>query len=61
MEEKVAAVVNIDVRVVTPDALWELGLNVKTLVGKVVRLNWLFIQKDYLRLRTCHCCLNGAE
>ena len=24
-----------DVRAVTPDALWELGLSVKTLVGKV--------------------------
>ena len=35
MEEKVAAVVNMDVRAVTPDALLELGLSVKTLVGKV--------------------------
>ena len=26
---------NVDVRAVTPDALWELGLSVKTLVGKV--------------------------
>ena len=33
--ECVAAVVNMDVRTVTPDALWELGLSVKTLVGKV--------------------------
>ena len=30
-----AAVVNMDVRAATPDALWELGLSVKTLVGKV--------------------------
>ena len=35
MEEQVAAVINMDVRAVTPDALWELGLSVKTLVGKV--------------------------
>ena len=35
MEESVAAVVNMDVRAVTPDALWELGLSVKTLIGKV--------------------------
>ena len=35
MEEKVAAVVNMDVRAVTPDALWELGLSVRALVGKV--------------------------
>ena len=35
MEEAVAAVVNTDVRAVTPDALLELGLSVKTLVGKV--------------------------
>ena len=34
MEEKVAAVVDMDVRAVTSDALWELELNVKTLVGK---------------------------
>ena len=34
MEEKVAAIVNMDVRVVTPDVLKELGLSVKTLVGK---------------------------
>ena len=27
MEESVAAVVNMDVRAVTPDALWELGLS----------------------------------
>ena len=33
--EKVAAIVNMDVRAVTPDALWELGLGVKTLVGTV--------------------------
>ena len=35
MEETVAAVVNTDVRAVTLDALWELGLSVKTLVGQV--------------------------
>ena len=35
MEESVAAVVNMDVRAVTQDVLWELGLSVKTLVGKV--------------------------
>ena len=35
MEEAIAAVVNIDVRAVTPDAFWELGLRSKTLVGKV--------------------------
>ena len=37
MEELVAAVVNMGVRAITPtpDALWELGLNVKTLLGKV--------------------------
>ena len=35
MEESVAAVVNMDVRAVTPDALRELGLSVKTLIGKV--------------------------
>ena len=35
MEESVAAVVDMDVRAITPDALWELGLSVKTLVGKV--------------------------
>ena len=35
MEEKVATVVNMDVRAVTLDALWELGLNVRALVGKV--------------------------
>ena len=34
-EEKVAAVVNIDLRAVTSDALRELVLNVKTLVGRV--------------------------
>ena len=33
LEEKVTAVVNMDVNMVTPDALWELGLGVKTLVG----------------------------
>ena len=33
MEEMVAAVVNMVVRAVTPNALWELGLSVKTLVG----------------------------
>ena len=35
MKGSVAAVVNMDVRAVTPDALWELELSVKTLVGKV--------------------------
>ena len=35
IEESVAAVVDVDVRAATPDALWELGLSVKTLVGKV--------------------------
>ena len=35
MEEAVAALVNMDVRAVTPDALWEMGLSVKTLIGKV--------------------------
>ena len=35
MEEAVAALVNMDVRAVTPDALWEIGLSVKTLIGKV--------------------------
>ena len=35
MEVKVAAVVNMVVRAVTPDASWELGLSVKTLVEKV--------------------------
>ena len=35
IRECVAAVVNMDVRTVTTDALWELGLSVKTLVGKV--------------------------
>ena len=35
MEEKVATVVNMDVRAVTPDALWELELSVRALVGKV--------------------------
>ena len=35
MEESVVAVVNMGVRAVTPDALWELGLNVKTLIRNV--------------------------
>ena len=35
LEEKVAAVVNMDVSAVTPDALSELELSVKTLVGKI--------------------------
>ena len=35
MEEAVAVLVNMDVRAVTPDALWEMGLSVKTLIGKV--------------------------
>ena len=35
MEEKVAAVVNMDAKAVTPDALWELGLSVRALAGKV--------------------------
>ena len=35
MEEPVAALVNMDVRAVTSDALWEMGLSVKTLIGKV--------------------------
>ena len=35
IEESVAAVVDVDVRAATPDALWELGLSVKTLVCKV--------------------------
>ena len=35
MEEAVAALVNMDVRAVTPDALWEMGLSVKILIGKV--------------------------
>ena len=34
LEEKVAAVVNMDLSAVTPDALWELELSVKALVGK---------------------------
>ena len=33
--ESIAAVVNMDMQAVTPDALWELGLSLKTLVGKV--------------------------
>ena len=35
LEEKVAAVVNMVVRAVTSDALCELGLSVRTLVGKI--------------------------
>ena len=35
MEEAVAALVNMDVRAVTPHALWEMGLSVKTLIDKV--------------------------
>ena len=35
MEEPVAAVVIMDVQAVTLDVLWELGLSVETLVGKV--------------------------
>jgi hypothetical protein len=35
MGEAVAALVNMDVRAVTPDALWEMGLSVKTLISKV--------------------------
>jgi hypothetical protein len=35
MEGKAAAIMNMDVRAVTPDALWELGLSVRALVGKV--------------------------
>ena len=35
VEESVAALVNMDVRAVTPNALWEVGLSVKTLIGKV--------------------------
>ena len=39
MEESVAALVNMDVRVVTPDALREFRLSVKILIGKMeVRL-----------------------
>ena len=34
MEASVAALVNMDVRAVTPDDLWEMGLSVKTLIGK---------------------------
>ena len=35
LEGKVAAIVNMDVRAVISDALWELGLSVRALVGKV--------------------------
>ena len=35
MGEKVAAIVNMGVRAVTPDALREMGLSAKALMGKV--------------------------
>ena len=41
MEESIAAVVNMDMRAVTPDALRELGLSVTTLVGNSGRVKEL--------------------